>query len=110
MSGWLFLTGAIVLEVLGTTNMKLSAGFTRPLPSVLLFIFYALSFTMFTLAIKYLDVSIAYAIWAGIGTMAITLIGFLLFGEQLNAIKVISIILIIVGVVGLNLSGVHHQG
>ena len=105
---WLFLVGAIVLEVMGTTSMKLSAGFTRPLPSVLLFVFYALSFTLFTLAVKRLEVSLAYAIWAGVGTMAITMIGITMFQEPVTLVKAGSILLIIVGVVGLNLSGAVH--
>jgi small multidrug resistance pump len=54
---WLSLGGAIVLEVAGTTSMKLSYGFTRPLPSVLLFVFYAMSFTLMTIAIKKIDMS-----------------------------------------------------
>ena len=69
---WVLLTAAIVLEVAGTTNMKLSEGFTRPLPSVLIFVFYGLSFTAFTFALKRLDLSMSYAIWAGAGTALTT--------------------------------------
>ncbi len=105
---WIFLTCAILLEVSGTTAMKLSQGFTRTLPSVAMFIFYALSFTSLNFALKQIDVSIAYAIWSGIGTTLITLIGFLWFKEPLTLLKVGSIALIIVGVVGLNLGGEAH--
>ena len=61
---WLCLAGAIVLEVAGTTSMKLSHGFTRPLPSVLLFVFYAVSLSLMTIAVKKIDMSVSYAIWS----------------------------------------------
>lgn len=82
--------------------MKLSAGFTRALPSFLIFVFYALSFTALTLALKRLDLSLAYAIWAGVGTVLIAVIGFVYFGEQITLFKLACITLIVVGVVGLN--------
>ena len=108
MQFWLFLTGAIVLEAAGTTSMKLSAGFTRLVPSLLLFAFYAMSFTALTFALKGIDVSLAYTIWSGIGTVLITIIGILYFQEPLTSLKIFSIGLIVAGVVGLNLSGVKQ--
>ena len=72
---WLFLGLAIVLEVCGTTCMKLSQGFSKVIPSVLIFVFYGLSFTAFTFALKRIDLSFAYAIWAGLGVMLIGTIG-----------------------------------
>ncbi len=101
---WALLTAAIVLEVVGTTNMKLSEGFTRPLPSVLIFIFYGLSFTAFTFALKKLDLSLSYAIWAGAGTALIAAVGVIWFKEPVSALKVGSVLLIIAGIVGLNMS------
>jgi len=101
---WVLLTTAIVLEVAGTTNMKLSEGFTRPLPSVLIFVFYGLSFTAFTFALKRLDLSMSYAIWAGAGTALIAGIGIIWFKEPINAFKIGSIVLIVIGIVGLNMS------
>ena len=98
---WLCLAGAILLEIAGTTSMKLSQGFTRTLPSVLLFIFYALSFTLMTVAVKRIDMSVSYAIWSGVGTTLIALIGVLWFREPLTTIQIVSIALIILGVVGL---------
>jgi len=62
---WLYLVLAILLEVSGTTCMKLSEGFTRMVPSILLVVFYTLSLGMLTLALKKIDVSVAYAIWSG---------------------------------------------
>ena len=108
MKGWLFLMVAIVFEVAGTTSMKLSDGFTKLTPSVLIFVFYAVSFTLFTLCLRHMDVSIAYAVWAGLGTALIAVIGIAWFKEPLTAMKVLSLLLIIVGVVGLNLPAVKH--
>lgn len=103
---WLLLLLAILLEVSGTTCMKLSQGFTRLTPSILIFVFYGLSFTTFVFALKRIDVSVAYAIWAGLGVLLIAAIGILWFKEPLNALKLASMGLIVVGVVGLNLSGI----
>lgn len=108
MQFWFFLAGAIALEVAGTTSMKLSAGFARLGPSLLIFIFYAMSFTALTFALKGIDVSLAYAIWSGIGTALITIIGILYFQEPLTLLKTISVGLIVIGVIGLNLSGVKQ--
>ena len=105
---WLYLVLAILLEVSGTTCMKLSEGFTRMVPSILLVVFYTLSFGMLTLALKKIDVSVAYAIWSGVGTALIATIGVLWFKEPATGLKVISLGLIIIGVVGLNLSGGAH--
>ncbi|HZM89424.1 MAG TPA: multidrug efflux SMR transporter [Blastocatellia bacterium] len=105
---WVYLGLAILLEVSGTTCMKLSEGFTKTVPSILLFVFYTLSFGMLTLALKKLDVSIAYAVWSGVGTALIATIGVLWFKEPATAMKLVSLGLIILGVVGLNLSGGTH--
>ena len=104
---WLYLALAILLEVAGTTSMKLSEGFTRLVPTVLLVVFYALSFSLMTLALKRIDVGVAYAIWSGIGTALIAGIGIVWFQEPATAVKMVSLGLIIAGVVGLNLSGAH---
>ncbi len=108
MRGWFLLTCAILLEVAGTTCMKLSQGFTRPIPSVLIFVFYALSFASLTVVLNEIEMSVAYAVWSGLGTALIAAIGFACFKEPLTAVKLASIALIILGVVGLNLSGVGH--
>ena len=102
MHHWLFLSGAILLEVAGTISMKLSEGFTRPIPSLLIFVFYIISFVALTFAIEKIEVSTAYTIWAGVGTALIAIIGLVYFGEPATAIKFISIILIIIGVIGLS--------
>ncbi|RKZ81026.1 MAG: QacE family quaternary ammonium compound efflux SMR transporter [Gammaproteobacteria bacterium] len=109
MQSWLILIAAIVLEVAGTTAMKLSDGFTRPLPSVLLVVFYLFSLAALTLALKRIDVSVAYAIWAGMGTVLVAIVGVLWFREPLTLLKVVSILLIAVGVVGLHLSSIAGE-
>ncbi|MCP4352125.1 MAG: multidrug efflux SMR transporter [Desulfobacterales bacterium] len=108
MQYWLLLAGAIALELAGTTSMKLSEGFTKFVPSVLLFVFYAASFVALTLALKKIELSVAYAVWSGAGTALIAAIGILYFREAATALKLISILLIIAGVIGLNLSGTKH--
>jgi len=105
---WIYLALAILLEVAGTTCMKLSEGFTKLVPSILLFVLYTLSFGMLTLALKRIDVSVAYAVWSGVGTALIATIGVLWFKEPMTALKLISLALIIIGVVGLNLGGGTH--
>jgi small multidrug resistance pump len=106
---WLYLVLAIMLEVSGTTSMKLSQGFTKILPSVLMFLCYGLSLSALTLALKKIDVSVAYAVWSGLGTALIASVGVLWFREPLNALKIISLLLIIMGVIGLNLGGGVHE-
>jgi small multidrug resistance pump len=102
---WLFLALAIVFENSGTVFMKLSNGLTRLVPSILIWVCYIPSFLMLSLALRKIDVSIAYAIWSGVGTATIAIIGILFFQEPLNWVKVVSLGLIIMGVIGLNLSG-----
>lgn len=99
---WAVLGAAIVLEVAGTTCMRLSEGFTRPTPSVLIFVFYALSFGLNTFVIRTLGLSVVYAVWSGVGTVLTALIGFLYFKEPATAFKLASIGLIVIGVMGLH--------
>ncbi|MCK4937110.1 MAG: multidrug efflux SMR transporter [Methanosarcinales archaeon] len=103
-----YLTLAIIFEVSGTICMKLSQGFTKMVPSILMIVLYIISFCLLTMALKKIDVSIAYAIWAGMGTALIATVGILWFKEPINALKIISLGLVIIGVVGLNLSGEMH--
>jgi len=105
---WVYLLIAIAFEVMGTTSMKLSEGFSKLVPSAAVVVFYLLSLGMLTLTLKKLDMSIAYAIWAGVGTALIAGIGVFYFKEPMTALKLGSISLIIAGVVGLNLTGGAH--
>lgn len=108
MPSWLYLLMAIVLEVSGTTCMKLSEGFTRAPFAWCMFGLYALSFTALTFALKQIPLSVAYAIWSGLGTAIIALLGVLIFREAITPFKLIGIVLIIAGVVTVNLSGTPH--
>jgi small multidrug resistance pump len=101
---WAVLAAAIVLEVAGTTCMRLSEGFTRLTPSVLIFVFYAASFALNTLVIRTLGLSVVYGVWSGVGTVLTALIGFLWFREPATALKLVSIGLIVIGVMGLHAS------
>ncbi|RCJ19144.1 hypothetical protein A6S26_27205 [Nostoc sp. ATCC 43529] len=101
---WIYLIAAIIFEVSGTTCMKLSEGFTKIVPSVLIFVFYALCLTFLTLAFKKLEVSVAYSVWAGLGTILVAMIGMIWFRESATLTKLISIALIIIGLIGINSS------
>jgi small multidrug resistance pump len=100
---WILLISAICLEVCGTTCMKLSEGFSKWVPSVLIFVFYAASFTLMTFAVRKLHLSLTYAIWSGVGTFLIAIIGLVWFKEPFTILKAVSMALVIAGVVGLNL-------
>ncbi|WP_071517427.1 multidrug efflux SMR transporter [Geitlerinema sp. PCC 9228] len=99
---WLYLILAIALEVCGTTAMKFSQGFTKALPSLLLFVFYGLAFTLLTLALKKIELSVAYAMWSGLGTALIAIVGIYWFQESMTLVKFLSLVAIVAGVVGLN--------
>ena len=102
ITSWLYLLAAILFEVAGTTSMKLSDGFTRIIPSVLIFICYGICFSFLTLALKKLEVSVAYSVWAGLGTVLVASIGVIWFRESMSVVKFLSIALIILGVIGVN--------
>lgn len=104
---WVLLILAILFEVAGTTMMKLSEGFTKPLYSIAIFIFYLGSLTFLTLTLKFFEISVVYAVWSGIGIAVLSIIGLIYFGEKMDIVKFISLILVIIGVVGLNLTSKH---
>lgn len=101
---WIMLLVAIATEVSGTTFLKLSYGFTRPLYSVLVVLSYALSFTALSMALKVLPIGLTYAIWSAVGTAAISLIGIIWFNEPFNPLKAASLFCIILGMAGLHYS------
>lgn len=107
MNAWLLLMMAIGFEVAGTSSMKFSHGLSRLLPSLLVFLFYTMSIASLTLALRRIDVSVAYATWSGLGTVLITAIGAICFEEPLLAMKIVCLGFIILGVVGLHLLGSH---
>mgnify|MGYP005847874075 FL=1 len=105
---WVYLLLAILLEVAGTTSMKLSEGLSKPIPTVLMFVFYVLCFSSLSLALKEMEVGTAYAIWSGLGTAIIALIGVIIFKDAFTVKKMVAVGLIIAGYVLLNLGGGAH--
>jgi len=97
MNPWLILSLAILLEVCGTVCLKLSHGFSRLLPSIGVVCFYLGSFAVIAQSLKTLEVGIAYAIWAGVGTALIAVVGILAFGESVTAFKILGLLMIIGG-------------
>ncbi|MER0243053.1 multidrug efflux SMR transporter [Streptomyces sp. HSW2009] len=104
---WVLLISAITAEVTATSFLKLSDGLTKLLPSLVVAVCYIASFTLLAQALKKMELGIAYAIWSGLGTAAIALIGMMFMEERANMAKVFGIALIIGGVVLLNLTGDH---
>lgn len=101
---WAYLTLAIAFEIAGTTALKMSEGFQRLAPTLLILPAYTISFAFLGLALRDIPVGIAYAIWSAVGTAAIAVIGFMLFREPMTLAKVAFIGIIIIGVVGLQLT------
>jgi small multidrug resistance pump len=102
MIHWLYLTIAIVAEVVGTSFLRASEGFTKLVPSVLVIAGYGLAFFFLTLTLKDIPVGIAYAIWSGAGVTLITAIGWTFFGQKLDAPAILGMGLIVAGVIMLN--------
>lgn len=105
---WLYLFMAIISEVCGTTSMKLSEGLSKITFSAIMLFFYMLSLIFLSMSLKQLEIGIAYAIWSGIGIALITFIGVVFFKEQFSILKLMFILFIIIGVIGLNFSSKMH--
>ena len=103
MSG-AYLAAAIILEICGTTSLKLSDGFTRIVPSSAVVLCYVASFALLGLALRGIELSFAYAVWSGVGTAAVAAIGIVWFGESAGVWKLMCLALIVLGVAGLHLS------
>jgi len=101
---WFYLGMAILLEVAGTLSLKVSSENNSLTATIMVVIFYIASFSFLWLAIKKLDLGMAYAIWAGAGTALIAVLGWLVFKDSMSIMKVLFISLIILGVVGLKLT------
>jgi small multidrug resistance pump len=100
---YVFLAIAIAAEVAGTTFLKLSDGFTRPVPSVLTVLGYGVSFYFLSIALRSIPTGIAYAIWSGVGIILIALIAWLFQGQKLDAPALGGMGLIIAGLLVMNL-------
>ncbi|MEM6703162.1 MAG: multidrug efflux SMR transporter [Acidobacteriota bacterium] len=96
---YFFLTLAIVAEVVGTSALKPSEGFTRLWPSVVVALAYGASFYFLSRSLSLIPIGVAYATWSGVGTALIVLIGWVAFGQKLSLPSLIGVALIIVGVV-----------
>jgi len=105
MPAGILLAIAITSEVAATIALRSADGFSRPIPSLIVVAGYALSFWMLSLVLRDISVGTTYAIWAGAGTAAIAVIGIVALGEPATALKLASVALIIVGVIGLNAAG-----
>lgn len=103
MSPWVFLSLAIVAEVIGTSFLKSAEGFTRPVPSAIVAVSYATAFYFLSLTLKAIPVGVAYAVWSGVGVALIALIGWAVFGQRLDAGAIVGLVLIVAGVAVLNL-------
>ncbi|WP_321350070.1 SMR family transporter [Halopseudomonas oceani] len=103
MNHWVYLITAIVSEVIATSALKASTGFTKPLPSVVVVIGYLVSFYFLSLTLKTIPVGIAYAIWSGVGVVLISVVAWLLCGQKLDLPALIGMGLIISGVMVINL-------
>jgi small multidrug resistance pump len=108
MNGYTYLGLAIALEIFSTSMMKASAGFSKLIPSVAFLVGMGASFYALSQSLFHIPLSIAYAIWAGVGTALTTLIAVLIWKEHFNFYMVLGILLIIAGVVLLNLKGPAH--
>lgn len=105
---WIYLILAILFEILATPLLKMSDGFSKILPTVGSCVGYVLCFAFLSMALKKIDMSVAYAIWSAAGITVLSAIGILIFKESISMMKIVSIVFIVVGVIGLNLSGVSH--
>lgn len=101
---WIYLILAIILETIATTLLKLSNGFSVLLPSIGTILGYGLCFLFLSYALKTIDMSVAYAIWCAFGILLVSAIGMFFFNETISIIKIASILLIILGTVGLCLA------
>lgn len=98
---WLAL--AILMEVIATSSLKASVGFTRPLPSIVVTIGYGSAFYFLSLALRTIPVGIAYAIWSGVGVVLVTAIAWIVYDQKLDTPALVAMALIVTGVAVLNL-------
>lgn len=100
--GILFLAG--IFEIFWAVGLKYSEGFTKLLPSFVTIITMIISFYLLSISLKTLPLGTAYAVWVGIGTVGTVIAGIFLFGESMNLIRIISIIFILLGIIGLKIT------
>lgn len=103
MNQFFYLSAAILAEVVATSALKMSDGFTKLVPAVVTTVGYGVAFYLLSLSLRRMELGVVYAIWSGLGTAATALVGYWLFSESLSPVKLVSIGLIVVGVMGLYL-------
>jgi small multidrug resistance pump len=103
--GWVYLGAAICIEVIATSLLGKTHGFSQVLPTIGVLTMYSSCFGLLALSLRTLEVSTAYAVWSGVGTAAVATIGFTLLGDSFSMTKALGIGIVIVGVVVLNLGG-----
>ena len=103
MKNWIFLCVAIIAEVIATSALKSSEGFSKPIASVIVVLGYIIAFYCLSLTLKTIPVGIAYAIWSGAGIVLVTIIAWIVFDQKLDVWGIIGIALIMSGVLVLNL-------
>jgi quaternary ammonium compound-resistance protein SugE len=101
---WLLLFSAGLVEIVFALSLKYNQGFTRLIPSVITLISGALSFYLLMMAIKYLPLGTAYAVWTGMGAVGVAILGIVLFKESTEIYRLLSLFLVIVGIIGLKLT------
>jgi small multidrug resistance pump len=105
---WVILFFAIVFEVAGTLTLKFTEGMTRLWPTVLMFAFYLVSLFGLSVAVSKIPVGTAYAVWSGVGTLMVALLGIVWLKEEVTVLRTASMLLIVIGVAGLYLTGSHQ--
>ena len=105
MQSYLLLLFAIAVEVVATTALKASDGFTRPFPTVIVVIGYGAAFYLLSVVLRRLELGVVYGTWSALGTAAVAVIGVYLYGDALTPGRVVGLVLVIVGVAILNFSG-----
>ncbi|HEX5924975.1 MAG TPA: multidrug efflux SMR transporter [Baekduia sp.] len=108
MPAFFLLSLAILAEVGATIALRVSEGFSRPMPSAIVVVGYGISFWFLALALKDIPVSLTYAIWSGVGTALVAVAGVVAFGETMNVMKFASLAIIVLGVAGLSAAGGAH--
>jgi small multidrug resistance pump len=108
VGAWLLLLGAITVEVASTAALPRTHGFREPLWTVLVLAGYALSIWLLAVVVRHIPVSITYAVWSGLGTAGIALVGALFLDERIDVVKGAALLMIIGGVLLLNLHGTAH--
>ena len=103
MKNWIFLCVAIIAEVIATSALKISEGFSKPIASVIVVLGFIIAFYCLSLTLKTIPVGIAYAIWSGVGIVLVTTIAWIVFDQKLDVWGIIGIALIMSGVLVLNL-------